>query len=83
MEKGVKIPNSVLMKPLVFLFSNEFEGGSYRKFMTEQAHKKENKSKIKQVLTETLEFYKKINPQGLATVNGEKIIRPSYKSQQS
>lgn len=78
MEYGEKIPNSVLVKPLINLFSGEYEGGKYRRKLGEKANDKAFKGQVKQVLMETLDYYREINPEGLETINGDKVIRPSY-----
>ena len=77
MEKGIRLPNSVMMKPLTYLFANEYEGGKFRKYMTEKGLDKAYKYNIKKVLLDTMEYYREINPEALYTVNGEKVIRPS------
>jgi hypothetical protein len=64
LDKGIKIPNSVLMKPLTYMFANEYEGGKWRKYMTDKALDKG--------------YYKDINPEVVAAINGQKVVRPSY-----
>jgi hypothetical protein len=68
----------LFIKPVINLFSNEFEGSSYRKCITEKAldHKK-YKGKIYDVIIDSLEYYKKINPESIEARNGVKILRPA------
>jgi hypothetical protein len=53
-----------LLRPILHLFSKEYEGGKYRKFLTGRALAKENKGKLKKVIEETIDYYKEINPEG-------------------
>eukprot|EP00347_Sterkiella_histriomuscorum_P020914 403335975 len=78
LDRGERIPNPLLVKPVINIFSGEYEGGKFRKCLSDNAIKKIYKGKVKEVLLETLEYYKEINPEGVATINGDKVIRPSY-----
>lgn len=68
------------MKPVIHLFTGEYEGGAYRKHLTEQAvNHAVYQNKIKQCLLDTMEYYRALNPEGLQTRNGVKVIRPAWK----
>lgn len=74
------IPNTLLIKPLIHLFNSEYEGGAYRKFLTEAAINKQYKGKIEEVLLDSMEYYRNINPEALVTKNGIKVLRPGILS---
>ena len=77
MNRGEYIPNSLFIKPIINLFSHEYEGGAYRKCLTEKSLDHANyKGKIQKVILDTLDYYREINPESVASRNGIKILRP-------
>jgi tRNA-dihydrouridine synthase A len=77
-ENPENIPNSIFIRPIINLFSGEFEGGLFRKTLNQKALDHAHyKGKISDVILETLEYYKGINPEALVAVNGKRIVRPS------
>jgi len=50
---------------LISLFAGEHDGSKYRAFLTSEAAKKSNDNQIKKVILDTLEYYKKLNPEAL------------------
>ena len=71
-DNGFILPNTVLVKPVIHMFSNEYEGGEYRKFMSDKAIMKDYKGRVKDVLMETMDHYRKINPEAFVVRNGVK-----------
>ena len=76
MDKGLYIQNSVLVKPLTNFFSGEFDGGAYRKLIGEKSIEKAYKGRVRDVILETMDFYKQRNPQALQTINSQVVVRP-------
>lgn len=60
------------------MFATEFEGGKWRGFLTNEAAKKENAGNVRKVILDTLEYYKKLNPEALQTINGVKVCKPAW-----
>jgi hypothetical protein len=54
-----------MVKPLIFLFKDEYKGTEFRKSLNEKAGSKEYKGKIGKVVLDTLEEMKKMNPEAL------------------
>ena len=77
MDRGEYIPNSLFIKPIINLFSHEYEGGAYRKCLTEKSLDHANyRGKIGKVILETLEYYRGINSESVESRNWVKILRP-------
>ena len=57
-NKGIKLSSNILVKPLVYLFQEEYQGGKWRKLVTGIASVKDNKGKIKKVILEIIDQYK-------------------------
>ena len=76
LERGINLSNNILVKPLVFIFMDEYQGAKWRKIINGLAADKKNKGQIKQVIQMAVEQYKKINPDGMACRNGEKFLHP-------
>jgi hypothetical protein len=78
-DHGEYIPNSLLIKPLINLFTGEYEGGSFRKTLVKNSSNKAlYKDRVKECILDTLEFYRALNPEALDARNGQRIIRPSF-----
>jgi len=78
-ETGYHLSNNILIRPLINLFSGEYEGAKFRGQLTSTAAQKSNTNQVRTVILQTLEDFKKINPEAMATCNGAKIIKPSWK----
>lgn len=70
------IPNSIFVKPIINLFSHEYEGTQYRKDLTERSLSKDYKGRIRACILDAMNYYKTINPESLESRNGVKILRP-------
>ena len=70
------ISNTTAVKPIVNIFAGEWMGAEFRKFVNESASKPQYKGKVKQVIIDAVEYYRKINAEGLSCKIGEFIIRP-------
>lgn len=67
----------MLVRPILNIFSGEYEGGSFRKTLVENAAKKDvYHGKIQACILDTMEYYRGFNPEGLHTRNGVKVVRP-------
>ena len=51
------------MKPIIHLFSGEYEGGAYRRYLSDIAIDKKYKNKVKDVIIDAMEYFKGINPE--------------------
>mmetsp|Transcript_26258 Transcript_26258/g.25430 ORF Transcript_26258/g.25430 Transcript_26258/m.25430 type:complete len:85 (+) Transcript_26258:867-1121(+) len=76
------IPNANLAKPIVHLFSSEYEVSKYRKVLQAKSLCPEYKGRIRDVILETMDEYEKLNEYSLDTINGEKFIKPPTHLQQ-
>ena len=74
--KSEYIPNSLFVKPIINLFSHEYEGTQYKKALTERSLDKQYKGKIRECIIDTMNYYKTINPESLESRNGVKVLRP-------
>jgi hypothetical protein len=70
------LSNSILIRPLITFFATEHEGAKYRGFLTSEATRKDRTAK--QVILDTIEYYRGLNPEALETVNGVKVVKPSW-----
>jgi hypothetical protein len=78
LESGEYIPNTLLIKPVIHMFSGEYESGLYRKCLVEAANNLEKyKSKIQNVILDSVDFYRTVNPEAMECRNGKRIVRPS------
>jgi hypothetical protein len=73
------LSTNILVRPIINLFSGEYEGAKFRGFITANAAKKENSNSVKQVILEALEYYKTLHPEALETRNGVKVPKPRWK----
>lgn len=64
------------MKPVINLFSHEYEGVSYRKNLTERSLDKAYRGRIRDCILDSMNYYKTINPESLESRNGVKVLRP-------
>lgn len=76
---GWNLTNNILIRPLIHLFTGEFEGAKFRGQLTSTAADKSNVNQVKKVILQTLEAFKSINPEAMMSRNGVKVIKPAWK----
>ena len=70
--------NSVLIRPIICLFTSEYQGVQWRKLICDHAAQKQNAGQIKKVISDVVELFRELNPEALACRNGDKILKPSW-----
>ena len=76
-EKGGRISNTILIRPLINLFVGEFKGAEFRKHLGVQATRPQYAGKVRELILDGIEYYRALNPEALETKNGEKVVRPA------
>ena len=78
LEKGWNLSNSILCRPLQFLFATEHAGSQWRGIITSEAASKDTAGKVGQVILSALEQFRTLNPEALLTRNGVKVEKPAW-----
>lgn len=78
----MRLSNNVLIRPLITLFVTEYQGVQWRKILCATAADKANAGQIKKVITEVVEKFRSLNPEGLAARNGVKVLKPKWQLDQ-
>lgn len=60
------------------MFVGEYKGSEFKKKINQMAAAKQYKGRVGDLIVDALNFYKEHNSEALATVNGEKVIKPSW-----
>ena len=81
-SRGIQLSNNILIRPIIALFTTEFQGVQWRKMICDTAANKQNVGQIKKVITEVVTKFKELNPEALAARNGDKILKPSWQLKQ-
>mmetsp|Transcript_8650 Transcript_8650/g.14652 ORF Transcript_8650/g.14652 Transcript_8650/m.14652 type:complete len:291 (-) Transcript_8650:200-1072(-) len=81
--KGLRISNTILLRPIINLFHGEFKGGDFRKHIGVAATKPQYLNKIRELLEDQLSEYEKSNPEALETKEGARIVRPTQVFEQN
>lgn len=73
-----KCSNTIMCRPIINMFVGEYKGAEFKRKLMNASKGKEYIGKVKSVITDTLAWYKTENPEALATINGEKVVKPSW-----
>lgn len=77
-EDGWHLSYSILVRPLINLFAGEYQGSQFRGYLTGEAAKKNSGKNIKQIILDTVKFYKEIHPEAMESRNGVKVVKPTW-----
>lgn len=77
-KKYGKSSNTIMCRPLINMFVGEYKGADFKKKLNQMAAGKTYKGRVGQLIKDALAMYKEQNPEALQTVNGVKVIKPSW-----
>ena len=69
---------NVLIRPIICLFTSEYQGVQWRKLICDNAANKQNVGQIRKVITEVVEQFRELNPEALTCRNGDKVMKPRW-----
>ena len=67
-----------MCRPLINLFVGEYKGADFKKKINQMAAGKTYKGRVGELIRDALDLYREWNPEALATVNGERVVKPSW-----
>ena len=77
-KAGWNLTNNILVRPLINLFNGEHGALDWRKFITQTAQDKDRAGSVRLVILDSVEYFRGINGEALLTINGERVVKPSY-----
>jgi len=60
------------------MFVGEYKGAEFKRKLMNKSKEAAYLGKVGDIIKDTLAWYKTENPEALATINGEKVIKPSW-----
>lgn len=70
--------NTIMCRPIINMFVGEYKGAQFKRSLMNKSREADYKGKVKLVINDSLAWYKTQNPEALVTINGEKVIKPSW-----
>ena len=59
------------------MFSSEYKGAEFRKFLNLISCRKGSAGNIKEVVEEGIKYYSDLNPEAMLTTSGDRVFKPS------
>ena len=75
--RGGKLSNTIMIRPLINIFSGEFKGADFRKKMNQWATNPKYKNNVKLLILDGVEYMRQENYEALASKQGDRIWRPT------
>ena len=76
--KTGRCSTTIMCRPIINMFVGEYKGAEFKKKVNQMASGKEYKGRVGQLLIDALAWYKEHNAEALQTVNGVKVVKPSW-----